>query len=122
MQEDYEEKFPFITGLMYGEQKHYGIVVNFDNSIITFYNLDKIKEKEDTKVLLELGDAWWWESNRLMPIDVFLHYEMKPFRPYLSTFVMKDVTHLFGPMTTLQNLLKKRIKRRGIQLIRKMPD
>ena len=83
---------------------------------------DKIEDlilNEETKALLDLGETWWWESNRLMPIDVFLHHEMKAFRPYLTTFVMKDVTHQFGPMTTLQNLLKKRIKRRGIQLVRK---
>ena len=119
MQEKYQEKFPFITGLKYGETEHFGIVVNYDNSIITFYDIQKITNLDETKVLLELGDTWWWESNRMMPIDVFLHHEMKPFRPYLTTFVMKDVTHLFGPMTTLQNLLKKRIKRRGIQLVRK---
>jgi hypothetical protein len=39
--------------------------------------------------------------------------------PYLRTFVMKDVEILFGPVTSLQNLLKKRIKRRTIQLIKK---
>jgi hypothetical protein len=32
---------------------------------------------------------------------------------------MKDVEILFGPVTSLQNLLKKRIKRRSIQLVRK---
>jgi|TARA_B100000073_G_scaffold347391_1_gene361559 hypothetical protein len=119
MQEKYQEKFPFITGLKYGETEHFGIVVNYDNSIITFYDIQKINSIEETKALLDLGETWWWESNRLMPIDVFLHHEMKAFRPYLTTFVMKDVTHQFGPMTTLQNLLKKRIKRRGIQLVRK---
>ena len=44
---------------------------------------------------------------------------MKEFVPFLSTFVMKDVEVLFGPMTSLQNLIKKRIKRRGVQLVRK---
>ena len=44
---------------------------------------------------------------------------MKPFRSYLRTFVMKDVEVLFGPMTSLQNLIRKRIKRRGVQLVRK---
>jgi hypothetical protein len=44
---------------------------------------------------------------------------MKQFVPYLTTVVMKDVEVLFGPMTSLQNLIKKRIKRRGVQLVRK---
>jgi hypothetical protein len=66
-----------------------------------------------------MGETWWWESNRMLPIDVFLNIEMRMFQPCLKTFIMKDVEILFGPVTTLQNLLKKRIKRRGIQLVKK---
>ena len=98
-------------------------------------NLDKINQKilepdfwnnksEAQKIFkkkkfLEYGDMWWWESNRQLPIDIFLNHEMKEFIPFLSTFVMKDVEVLFGPMTSLQNLIRKRIKRRGVQLVRK---
>ena len=71
---------------------------------------------------VNLGETWWWESNRQLPIDVFLHNEIKSFQPFLTTVVMKYVEHLFGPMSTLQNLLKKRIKRRGIQLVKKSDD
>ena len=45
---------------------------------------------------------------------------MGKFKKVLRTFVMKDIEVLFGPMTSLQNLIKKRIKRRGIQLVRKV--
>ena len=45
---------------------------------------------------------------------------MKPYKNLLRTFVMKDIEIIFGPMTSLQNLIKKRIKRRGIQLVRKV--
>lgn len=112
-------KFEFLTGLQYLDREYVGIVVNNDSSIITFYDIDMLPGIDAKKELLELGDIWWWESNRLLPIDVFLHHEMKPFRPYLKTFVSKDVEILFGPVISLQNLLKKRIKRRSIQLIRK---
>jgi len=54
MQEKYQEKFPFITGLKYGETEHFGIVVNYDNSIITFYDIQKINSIEETKALLDL--------------------------------------------------------------------
>ena len=76
---------------------------------------------EVKKKILEYGDMWWWESKeRQLPIDIFLNHEMKEFIPYLSTFfVMKDVEIIFGPMTSLQNLIKKGIKRRGVQLVRK---
>ena len=109
----------FLTGLSYGDREYVGIVVNHDNTIITFYDVEAMPTLSVKKEFLELGEVWWWESNRQIPIDVFLHYEMKPFIPYLKTFVMKDVEILFGPVTSLQNLLKKRIKRRSIQLVRK---
>ena len=120
MQEDYQEHFPFLTGLNYCDREYIGIVVNYDNQIISFFDLEKIISAGLQKQFLAHGETWWWESNRQIPIDVFLHHEMKPFVPYLSTFIQKDVEHLFGPMTSLQNLLKKRIKRKGIHLVKKV--
>lgn len=111
--------FEFLTGITYGGKEYVGIVVNQDGQILTFYDVEQIPTPEIKRDFLELGEIWWWESNRQLPIDVFLHYEMKSFMPYLRTFVMKDVEILFGPVTSLQNLLKKRIKRRTIQLIKK---
>lgn len=119
MQNDIYSNFEFLTGLFYGEREYVGIVVNHDNTIITFYDVEAIPSLQLKKEFLDLGEVWWWESNRMLPIDVFLHHEMKPFKPFLKTFVMKDVEVLFGPVTSLQNLLKKRIKRRSIQLVRK---
>jgi hypothetical protein len=115
-----QERYPFLTGITYSDQEFIGIVINHDNSIMTFYDLDRIQDKEIKKLFLELGEVWWWESNRQLPIDVFLHHEMQPFKKYLRTFIMKDIEIIFGPTTSLQNLIRKRIKRRGIQLIRKI--
>ena len=119
MQEEDYSQLEFLTGLHYLEKDYVGIVVNHDNSIITFYDVELIPTIELKKEFLVLGDMWWWESNRMLPIDVFLHHEMKVFKSCLRTFVLKDVNILFGPVTSLQNLLKKRIKRRSIQLIRR---
>ena len=119
MQDNDYAQLEFLTGLHYLEKDYVGIVVNHDNNIISFYDVELIPTVELKREFLELGDMWWWESNRMLPIDVFLHHEMKPFRRCLRTFVLKDVEILFGPVTSLQNLLKKRIKRRSIQLIRK---
>jgi len=113
------EKYPFLTGLKYGEDEYVGIVINHDNSIVTFYDIERIESDEIKKQFLQYGEAWWWESNRQLPIDIFLFHEMKPFKNLLRTFIMKDIEVIFGPMTSLQNLIKKRIKRRGIQLVRK---
>ena len=109
----------FLTGIKYAGNEYVGIVVNSDNQILTFYDAGQLGNEELKKEFLELGNIWWWESNRMLPIDVFLHHEMRPFHPYLKTFAMKDVEILFGPVTSLQNLIKKRVKRRSIQLVRK---
>lgn len=119
MSNDIYVNFEFLTGLEYLGKEYVGIVVNYDQNIMTFYDVDILPDVESKKEFLELGEIWWWESNRTLPIDVFLHHEMKPFKPFLKTFVSKDVTIMFGPTTSLQNLLKKRVKRRSIQLIRK---
>lgn len=112
-------QFEFLTGISYAGNEYVGIVVNQDNQILTFYDVDSIGTTENKQIFLELGELWWWESNRQLPIDVFLHHEMRQFHHCLKTFSMKDVEILFGPVTSLQNLIKKRIKRRSIQLVRK---
>jgi hypothetical protein len=104
---------------MYSNKEYVGIVINQDTQVLSFYDVESIPTVEMKKAFLELGDLWWWESNRQIPIDIFLHHEMQTFKPCIKTFANKDVEILFGPVTSMQNLIKKRIKRRSIQLIRK---
>lgn len=119
-QQELQEKYPFLTGLEFNNTEYVGIVQNRDQHIISFYDIEKCRNDEEKKVLLELGDLWWWESNRLLPIDVFLFQEMQEFRHCLRTFVLKETEVLFGPVTSMQNILKKRIKRRTVQLVKKV--
>ena len=109
--EELQEKFPFLTGITFADQEFVGIVQNKDAQILSFYDIERCKNDEEKKQLLDLGDLWWWESNRLLPIDVFLFKEMEDFRHCLRTFVLKETEVLFGPVTSMQNILKKRIKR-----------
>jgi hypothetical protein len=53
---------------------------------------------------------------------VFLFHEMQEFNHCLRTFMNKETEILFGPVTSMQNILKKRIKRRSIQLVKKVPN
>ena len=118
--EELQDKFPFLTGIEFSQEEFVGIVQNKDAQILSFYDIEKCRNDEEKKVLLELGDLWWWESNRLLPIDVFLFQEMQEFRHCLRTFVLKETEVLFGPVTSMQNILKKRIKRRTVQLVKKV--
>jgi hypothetical protein len=117
--ENISEKFPFLTGLRVQSREFIGIVQNSDEKIISFYNYDSIRTTEERLLFLEHGETWWWESNRLLPINIFMQGQMTPFRYCLKTAVNKDIEVLFGPMTSLNNIMKKRIKKRQIQLIRK---
>lgn len=117
--EDLKENFPFLSGLTYRQDQYIGIIQNSDDKIISFYDFNNIRTPEEQKIFIALGEEWWWESNRKLPINIFLGEEMIIFRYCLRTVIVKDVEILFGPVTSLNNIIKKRIKRRQIQLVRK---
>lgn len=112
-----QDKFPFLTCLRWQDREYIGIVQNVTDKMITFYNIDLIKHEVDRDVFIEYGASWWNESNRLLPISIFLRDQMRQYRPALQTFKLKETEILFGPVTSLNHLLNKRIKRRQIQLV-----
>ncbi len=118
-QKEIEEKFPFFTMITSGGEDYFGIVQNQDNSVTTFYDYNKLGSDIEKKDFISLAETWWWESNRQIPIDIFLFQEMRNFRRCLRTFNNKDVEIQFGPVTSIQKIVKKRIKRRTIQLVKK---
>ena len=87
--------------------------------VTSIYVYDQIQDTNLKQLFLELGEVWWWESNRTIPINIFLNREFEEFRSYIKTFTTKDVEVVFGPKTSLNNVLKKRIIRRNISLIKK---
>lgn len=114
-----KEKFPFLSGLRIQTVEYIGIIQNSDDKIISFYEYGSIRTPEEKRAFLELGDLWWNESNRKLPINIFLQGQMQDFRYCLKTIINKDVDIMFGSVTSLNNILTKRIKKRQIQLIRK---
>ncbi len=66
---------PFITICSYANQDYVGIVQNRDDIVTTIYDYGSIMESSIREKFLELGDIWWWESNRLIPINLFLKEE-----------------------------------------------
>jgi hypothetical protein len=114
------ENHPFITVCTYANLEYVGIIQNRDDVVTTFYDYGSIVEQDLKILFLELGENWWWESNRLIPINIFLRDDWSVFRPYLKTFNNKGLNVLHGPTTSLNELTKKRIKRRSITLVKKM--
>jgi hypothetical protein len=114
-----QDQFPFITVITYGNLEYVGIVINQDNNITSIYDYNILKADEHKKYFLEMGDVWWWESNRMLPINIFLRKEMELFRYAIKNFATKDVAILIGPVVNLHNIMLKRVKRRSVQLVRK---
>lgn len=119
LKENIQDKFPFITVLTYGNLEYVGIVINQDNSITSLYDYNVLKQEQHKKSFLECGETWWWESNRLLPINIFLRKEMEIFRYAIKNFATKDVSIVMGPVVNLNNIIMKRVKRRSVQLVRK---
>ena len=114
-----QEKFPFLSGVRKGENDFICIIQNADDKIMSFYDFQAIANEDEQKLFVEFGEIWWWESNRQLPINIFLQGEMEVFKYCLRTINLKDVDIIFGPVTSLNDLFKKRIKRRQIQLVKK---
>lgn len=114
-----QEKFPFLTGGKYLNQHYFGIVENSDDQIISMYVFNIIHDKKIKELFLKYGDQWWWESNRKIPISIFIGGQFKLFLPFLKHFIAKEFQHSFGPLS-LEKEDKKRIKRKNVQLIRKI--
>lgn len=117
--EDIRENFPFISVVHYGGIEYVGIIINQDQYVTSLYNYELLKTDEDRKIFLEMGEAWWWESNRTIPINIFLKLEMEPFKYSVMTMNTKDVNVVFGPTINLHNISIKRVKRKVIQLVRR---
>ena len=73
------EKYPFLTICRYSDDEYVGIVQNRDSTITSFYNFGDLPNKELKEEFLRLADVWWWESNRLFPINIFLKQEIQLF-------------------------------------------
>ena len=118
LRENIQEQLPFISVLHYGEAEFVGIIINQDQYVTSFYDLSIIKDPEAKTVFLEIGEAWWWESNRQIPINIFLRKEIEPFKYAIKTFNSKDVRIILGPVVNLMNMTLKRVKRKSVQLVR----
>jgi len=114
------EKYPFISLCVYADTEYVGIIQNQDDAITTIYDFGAIQDTSAKRKFLELANTWWWESNRSVPINIFLKSDWEPFRPYLRTFTNKDLTVLHGPVCSLLEMSRKKSKRKSITLVRRV--
>jgi hypothetical protein len=113
----FQDLHPFISCVKINNIEYVGIIINFDHNVTSIYDIGLIK-LDDRKKFLDLGETWWWESNRKLPISIFLKKEMQEFKYAIKTFNSKDIEIVFGPSVNLSEIAEKRIKRKSIQLVR----
>ena len=118
--EEIFEKYPFLSLVTYGGNEYIGIIQNHDDAVLSIYDFSRIKDDADKNLFLELGEQWWWESNRMIPINLFLKQEWDVFYKILLTLNVKDCVVVYGASVSISDMAKKRSKRRNIQLVRKL--
>jgi hypothetical protein len=114
----FQNNYPFVSCVKSNDIEYVGIVINFDSFVTSIYDISVIHTDDERKIFLEMGEIWWWESNRKIPINIFLKKEMQLFRYAIKTFNSKDIELVFGPSVNLSEIAEKRIKRKSIQLVR----
>jgi hypothetical protein len=114
------DKYPFITLCVYANNEYVGIVQNKDDIVTTIYDFGSIQDIELKRKFIALANVWWWESNRTIPINIFLKTEWEPFKDYLRTFINKDLEIVHGPICSLTDIARKKSKRKSITLVRRV--
>lgn len=118
---DILEQFPFLSLCRTGEDEIIGIIQNYTSTIASVYVYNVLISTEDKQEFLEFGEEWWWNSNRQLPINLVIGPKFKKFTYCLKTYNVKDFSIVHGEPVSLQNIITKRIKRRQIQLVQKLP-
>jgi hypothetical protein len=114
------EKYPFITLCVYANNEYVGIIQNRNDTITTIYDFGSLIDTLQKQKFLDLANVWWWESNRSIPINIFLRGDWDEFRPSLRTFINRDLVIVHGPVCSLSDIAKKKSKRKSITLVRKV--
>ncbi len=114
------DKYPFITLCIYASTEYVGIIQNKDDVITTIYDFGSLQDTEAKRRFLELANTWWWESNRSIPINIFLKQDWDEFRGCLKTFINKDLEIIHGPVCSLSEMARKKSKRKSITLVRRV--
>lgn len=112
------ERYPFMTICIYAGVEYIGIIQNQDDQVTTIYDFGDIADPEQKQRFLELASDWWWESNHSIPINIFLKTEWDEFRVLLRTFSNKDLEIVHGPVCSLNDIARRKGKRRSITLVR----
>lgn len=114
------ENFPFLSYGTFHEREYIGIIQNSDNKLLSMYILELIPNEDLRKHFLQMGEEWWWGSNRQIPINIFFKDQFAVFKPYIRHFNRVEFNLVAGHSVSLQEMISKRIRKRTVTLVRKI--
>ena len=100
---DLKEKYPFLSLVTYGNQEYVGVIQNHDDTVLTLYDISRCKTTTEKENYLQLAETWWWESNRQIPINLFLRTDWQQFQNTMVSLNIKDCEIKFGPSVSIHN-------------------
>lgn len=112
------DEYPFLTVIEYAGKEYLGIVQNIDSHVASVYIYERLNDKKERVNFLALGEEWWWETNRKLPINIALLNRWY-FQYCVQSFNVKQMEIVSGPGVKLSDSITKRIKRRSINLVKK---
>ncbi len=112
------DEYPFLTVIEYAGKEYLGIVQNIDSHVASVYIYERLANTNERVKFLQLGEEWWWETNRKLPINIALINRWN-FAHCVMSFNVKQLEIVAGPEVRLSNSITKRIKRRSINLVKK---
>jgi hypothetical protein len=110
-------KFPFLSVLENKKtgELYFGLVQNQTKRVTNIYILNDVKSFQ-LKLFLDLASTWWWESNRKMPINIFLRDDLEQFKYCVRRINTIELIHHVGPVTSISTYASRRVKRKTIRL------
>jgi len=85
-----------------------GLIMNQTLKVTRIYNFERMSEEERNQII-ECGRIWWEESNREIPINVFLFEEMIPFEKYLINYKNQHIEEIIGHVVQLYKIIPAKI-------------
>ena len=114
------DKFPFLSYITYNDTSYLGIISNSDDLLTTVYIFSELDNEEMKHLFLALGYEWIWKTKREFPINIVLNQKWSIIKGTKKTFNTKVLKVEKGPSITLDTSISKRIKRKQINLIKKI--
>jgi hypothetical protein len=114
------DHYPFLSFVKYGRNEYIGIVQNVDDTVTSIYDYGALRTPQQKQDFLRLGEEWWWESSRQVPINLFIKQDWTQFKFCLKTLNTRDTDIVYGPWVSMREMVTRRSKRRSITLVRRV--